>query len=121
MITRSTRILFLIALLVAQTARAQSGGPGVQDNKVGRNQMATSGAPALQEQSRDSIEEKIDRSTGNSEGSNADRAPMADALLRLLVNKGLLTPDDARGVLSTGDPHQRDRLATLLKDKGLIS
>lgn len=122
MMTRSIRILFLIALLVAQTARAQSGGPAAQGNKVGLNQPPTSGAPALQEQSRDSKEEKSDRSTGNSEGSTADRAPMADALLRLLVNKGLLTPEDARAVLSTGDPNrQRDRLVTLLKDKGLIS
>ena len=122
MMTRSIRIFFLIGLLVAQTARAQSVEPGMHRNTVSRNQATTSGTPALQEQSRDSNEEKGDRPAGNSEGSTADRAPMAEALLRLLVNKGLLTPEDARAVLSAGDSNQqRDRLATLLKDKGLIS
>jgi hypothetical protein len=121
MMNRSIRVLFLICLLVAQTARAQSGEPGVQGKTVSRSQPPTSGDAALRKQS-DSREETSDRSAGNGEGSTADRAPMIDALLRLLVNKGLLTPEDARVVLSTGDPNkQRDRLGTLLKDKGLIS
>ena len=117
--TRSIRILFLIGLLVAQPALAQSGA---QANPVNGNQELTRGTKGSHEQGRDSKEEKRDRSVGTSEGSTADRAPIADALLRLLVNKGVLTPEDARGILSTSDPNQqRDRLATLLKDKGLIS
>jgi hypothetical protein len=45
-----------------------------------------------------------------------------DPLLRLLVSKGVLTTDEAAVVFSSGTPaQQRDRLATLLKDKGLIS
>jgi hypothetical protein len=45
-----------------------------------------------------------------------------DPLVRLLVSKGVLTTDEAAVVFSSGTPaQQRDRLATLLKDKGLIS
>jgi hypothetical protein len=60
--------------------------------------------------------------TGNTEQSNAANAPIEDPLLRLLVSKGLLTTGEAGAVLSSGNPAaQRDRLALLLKDKGLIS
>jgi hypothetical protein len=49
-------------------------------------------------------------------------APTEDPLLRLLVNKGVLTTEEAAVVLSSGtSAQQHDRLATLLKDKGLIS
>jgi len=45
-----------------------------------------------------------------------------DPLLRVLVTKGVLTSDEARDIVSGGKPsEQRDRLAQLLKDKGLIS
>jgi hypothetical protein len=60
--------------------------------------------------------------TGNIEQSPTANAPTGDPLLRLLVSKGLLTTEEAGVVLSAGTPAaQRDRLATLLKDKGLIS
>ncbi|HEY9502675.1 MAG TPA: hypothetical protein VIR01_13665, partial [Pyrinomonadaceae bacterium] len=46
----------------------------------------------------------------------------SDPLLKLLVDKHLLTTEEARSIASSGDPQgQRDRLAALLKDKGLIS
>ena len=49
-------------------------------------------------------------------------AATGDPLVRLLVSKGVLTTEEAAVVLSSGTPtQQRDRLATLLKDKGLIS
>lgn len=45
-----------------------------------------------------------------------------DPLVTLLINKGLLTKEDAQTILAAGDvTQQRDRLAVLLKDKGLIS
>jgi hypothetical protein len=56
------------------------------------------------------------------DGSKAQSATTADPLLRLLVSKGVLTTVEAEMVLSSGtSAQQRDRLATLLKDKGLIS
>jgi hypothetical protein len=59
-------------------------------------------------------------------GSNAQPttvpAPTEDPLLRLLVSKGVLTTGEAAVVMSSGTAaQQRDRLALLLKDKGLIS
>jgi hypothetical protein len=60
--------------------------------------------------------------TGTPGSSTLSPAPTKDPLLRLLVNKGVLTTEEAAVVLSSGpSAQQRDRLATLLRDKGLIS
>jgi hypothetical protein len=54
--------------------------------------------------------------------TSSDSAKANDPLLKLLVNKGLVTSAEAESVLSAGDAaKQRDRLAALLKEKGLIS
>lgn len=59
---------------------------------------------------------------GNTQRSSADPSPTRDPLLILLLSKGLLTKDEAEVVFNSGpQARQRDRLATLLKDKGLIS
>src|SRR5260370_13860512 len=45
-----------------------------------------------------------------------------DPLVRVLVTKGVLTAEEARLISVNATPaEQRDRLATLLRDKGLIS
>jgi hypothetical protein len=60
--------------------------------------------------------------TANKEHSTAAATPQPDPLLRLLISKGLLTTEEAAVILNSGtQAQQRDRLATLLKDKGLIS
>lgn len=45
----------------------------------------------------------------------------ADPLIRVLVTKGVLTTDEARRISDGKPSEQRDRLAQLLRDKGLIS
>jgi hypothetical protein len=52
-----------------------------------------------------------------------DGAPViSDPLVRVLVTKGVLTAAEGRAVSTSGTPaEQRDRLATLLRDKGLLS
>ncbi len=51
-----------------------------------------------------------------------DNAAITDPLIRMLVAKGLLTMEDARALNVPGTTlEQRDRLAALLRDKGLIS
>src|SRR6266850_1506760 len=98
--------LLLGSFLVVQTVQAQVPG------RVGS-------PPTLQEQRAQ--DQKTDRSDGNGEGSTTEKASIPDPLLSLLVSKGLLTTQEARVILS-GDPaNQRDLLATLLKNKGLIS
>ena len=50
-------------------------------------------------------------------GSNS-----TDPLVRVLLTKGLLTTEEARSITMKASPaEQRDRLATLLRDKGVIS
>src|SRR5438105_8022399 len=45
-----------------------------------------------------------------------------DPLVQVLVTKGLLTTEEARLISANASPaDQRDRLATLLKEKGIIS
>src|SRR6266404_3675932 len=45
-----------------------------------------------------------------------------DPLVRVLVTKGVLTTEEARAITVNASPaEQRDRLATLLRDKGVIS
>ena len=45
-----------------------------------------------------------------------------DPLVRILVTKGVLTTEEARGIVTNASPaEQRDRLAVLLRDKGVIS
>lgn len=62
------------------------------------------------------------------EGANAGRvpdvnapAPDDDALLKLLIKKGILTTEEARSAAGGSSLEQRLRLATLLRDKGLIT
>jgi hypothetical protein len=46
----------------------------------------------------------------------------ADPLVRMLVAKGVLTENEGNAITSTGSvAEQRDRLATLLREKGIIS
>jgi hypothetical protein len=53
---------------------------------------------------------------------NAQDGGATDPLVRVLVTKGVLTAEEARLISVNASPaEQRDRLATLLRDKGLIS
>ena len=107
MTSHSIRNFCLVSLLVVQTTHAQTP-------------VRANSSPTLQEQGTQ--HPKTDRPSGNGEGSTTEKASIPDPLLTLLVSKGLLTTEEARAILSAGDPEsQRDRLATLLKDKGLIS
>lgn len=64
---------------------------------------------------------------GGATASTPDNPPatdpsIADPLIRVLVKKGVLTTDEARTIGTSGTPaEQRDRLAALLRSKGLIS
>lgn len=45
-----------------------------------------------------------------------------DPLVRILVTKGVITADEARVIVTNASPaEQRDRLAVILRDKGVIS
>ena len=66
--------------------------------------------------------QKTSQQSPDSSSAKGDSNEYSDPLLKLLVDKQLLTSEEARSVVSAGDPQQqRDRLAMLLKNKGLIS
>lgn len=119
MTIRSVATMFIIGLLVANTCSAFGANQGLKSNP----NQAQKGIPAdPQSRAHDSIEEKKNSTPETSNGSAGEPKPATDALVLLLEKKGLITAEDARFVLSTGDASQkRDRLASLLKDKGLIS
>mgnify|MGYP001770928474 CR=1 FL=1 len=52
-------------------------------------------------------------------GKSSPTAPIADPLLRLLVDKGMISVDEARALDGASDG--RDRLAALLRDKGILT
>jgi hypothetical protein len=61
-------------------------------------------------------------STSSRKGGNESDPATADPLVRVLLSRGLLTPEEAKAIGLSGSPvEQRDRLAALLRDKGLIS
>lgn len=102
MIFKSVLNLLLISLLVVQATPAPS-----QSGQIGSSVSQQQGQQKKSE----------DRS-----GATSDKPSQPDPLLNLLVTKGLLTTEEVRAILSAGGPlNQRDRLATLLKNKGLIS
>ena len=52
----------------------------------------------------------------------AQQEVASEPLVRVLVTKGVLTTEEARGITAAATPaEQRDRLAALLRDKGVIS
>ncbi|HKQ53170.1 MAG TPA: hypothetical protein VJT74_12430 [Pyrinomonadaceae bacterium] len=54
--------------------------------------------------------------------SSAPNSAVADPLVRVLIVKGVLTEEEGRTISAGGTPaEQRDRLAALLRDKGLLS
>jgi hypothetical protein len=102
---QSIRNFLLGSFLVVQTVQAQVP-------------VRVGASPTSQEQGPQ--DQKTDRSSDNSDGATIEES-IPDPLLSLLVSKGLLTTQEARVILA-GDPaNQRDLLATLLKNKGLIS
>ena len=57
-----------------------------------------------------------------SESGAADAADIADPLVRVLVTRGVISAEEGRAATAGRTPaEQRDRLASLLRDKGLIS
>jgi hypothetical protein len=64
----------------------------------------------------------VDEKNAGTSTTPDNRSAINDPLVRVLVTKGLLTVDEARSITTTGTVvEQRDRLAALLRDKGLIS
>jgi hypothetical protein len=138
--TRSLKLQLAFALLLslAPLARAQADRPPSQLNASRDATLAEGSVPDM---SGDDKKRKSDpptkpgdvRADGAKTGdaktpSSPDapaadpNAPAADPLVRVLVAKGVLSADEARSIGGAGTAaEQRDRLAALLRDKGLLS
>src|SRR5882762_8115669 len=107
----TSRFIFGLAVIIFASYLTQaqaivegtaSSGPAL-DNRTG---SAASGASS---------------SSFRKSGNESDPA-IADPLIRVLISKGLLTSEEAKLISMSGTPvDQRDRLAALLRDKGLLS
>lgn len=111
-------LVLILSLLAASSAHAQTdrreSPPGEPVGPVLKGSILPPGATDVKKD----------------EGASAPRPATpqpadptaADPLVRVLLAKGVITPEEARAVAVAGAPaEQRDRLAALLRDKGLIS
>lgn len=136
--TRSLRLqlAFALLLIVAPPARAQADRSTAQLN-ASRNVTLSEGSvpdiggsdekkkkPDAPPKSDDSKTDGAKTSTTPATPAPDPNAPAvaADPLVRMLVAKGVLSADEARSIGGAATAaEQRDRLASLLRDKGLIS
>ena len=118
--TRFPRLLLILVLWfgIVSFAQAQADRNAVQSK-------SSTDAPLSEQGTLSSTYEKrkSDQPDGVAKTSSSDpNSAIADPLVRMLIAKGVLTEDEGRTVSARGTPaEQRDRLAALLRDKGLIS
>jgi hypothetical protein len=124
--TRSLRLPLAFALLVASApfARAQADHSSAQLNAPRNATLSERNVPDM---GSDDKKKKPDAPTKADDAKTSTaaadpNAPVADPLVRVLVAKGVLTADEGRSISVAATPaEQRDRLAALLRDKGLLS
>jgi hypothetical protein len=137
--TRSLKLQLAFALLVALAphARAQADRSPAQLNASRDATLAEVSVPKLGGDDKNDKKKKPDAPAKSDEAkpaaSDASKTPTtpdaeplapasADPLVRVLVAKGVLSAEEARSVGGAGTAaEQRDRLAALLRDKGLLS
>jgi hypothetical protein len=138
--TRSLKLqlAFATLLALAPLARAQADRPSPQLHASREVTLAEGSVPDIggddKKKKPDAATKPGDAKTDGAKTGDAKTpttpaapaaeppAPVADPLVRVLVAKGLLSADEARSVGGAGTAaEQRDRLAALLRDKGLLS
>jgi len=112
----------LTLLLLVCTVEASYGQGSHADGQVGTGHIAP--LAGVSGNVTSSTGEKTPAPTSAPQGrpnSPAD-ADIADPLVRVLVSKGVISVEEGRVVASGRTPvEQRDRLASMLRDKGIIS
>ena len=110
-------VALALLLLTASLGHAQADRSAAQLNGPNVARPSEKGA------SNAAPVEKADAPSDSADaGTSAAEPVSADPLIRVLVAKGVLTTDEARSINTSGNPaEQRDRLAVLLRDKGLIT
>jgi hypothetical protein len=111
-------VALALLLLTSSRAYAQAERPtAAQPDVSNATRPSEKGAPAAAP-----VEKSGAPFNSDNAGTSAADSVSADPLIRVLVTKGVLTPDEGRAIGAGGNPaEQRDRLAALLRDKGLIT
>ena len=109
--------LIAVPLTLAQAARSQA-----QSNDSRPAQGPEISALALHTDEKKKNAEKPPASDEATSPVDKNEPVVADPLVRMLIAKGVLTEFEGRSISTSGTPvEQRDRLAALLREKGLIS
>jgi hypothetical protein len=110
-------VALALLLLAAPLAQAQAERPAAHPDGPSVARPSEHVAPAAA-----SVEKSGAPVNSVNAGTSAAEPVSADPLIRVLVAKGVLTPDEGRSINAGGNPaEQRKRLAALLRDKGLIT
>lgn len=124
MMSRFLRLQLALALLLATTLLAHAQA----DRSAAQLKAARDTTPAAEGSlysSTDDKKKKPDKPAPADPAKTPTADPNSvinDPLVRMLIAKGVLTAEEGRSVSSVGTPaEQRDRLAALLRDKGLIT
>jgi hypothetical protein len=110
-------VALALLLLAAPPAHAQAERSAAQLDGPNVARPSEKGTPTAAP-----VEKAAAPSESVNAGTSAAEPVSADPLIRVLVARGVLTTDEARTINAGGNPAgQRDRLAALLRDKGLIT
>lgn len=114
-----TLMMLILSLFLGQTAFSQvSSAPKTSVVAKSDGGSKTNGM------GRETKEKSQNPYSSNQANETSDRSDplIADPLVRVLVSKGILTEAEGHTIAASGSPiEQRDRLATLLRDKGLLT
>jgi hypothetical protein len=116
------RPLFMLTLplIAVQIVFSQGSNAAAQSTVANPSGESEGGTVTLDRNERKNFEKPKD----SNESTSIDKSGtvIADPLIRVLVKKGILTEVEGNSISATGNAvERRDRLASLLRDKGLIT
>ena len=114
-----TLLMLILLLFLGQTAFSQaSSAPKTSEVAKSDGGSETNGM------GRETKEKSQNPYSSNQASETSDKSDLliADPLVRVLISKGILTETEGHTIAASGSPiEQRDRLTTLLRDKGLLT
>jgi hypothetical protein len=111
-----------LSLIAVPPTLAQVSRSKVQSNDSGPAQGSEMSALALNTDEKKKNAEKPPASDAATSPVDKNAPVVADPLVRMLIAKGVITEIEGRSISTSATPaEQRDRLADLLREKGLIS
>jgi len=116
-----TLMMLILSLFLAQTAFSQVPSDTTKSvvTKPDQNRETNGMAPGRE------TKEKLPNPYSSTQATETNpnyEVLIADPLVRVLITKGILTEAEGHSIAASGNPsEQRDRLASLLRDKGLLT